>query len=24
MSADELEQYRDRGREYRMMLNCAW
>ncbi|EMF07187.1 PsiB [Serratia marcescens VGH107] len=23
MSADELEQYRDRGREYRVMLNCA-
>ncbi|CAI2153169.1 conjugation system SOS inhibitor PsiB [Serratia bockelmannii] len=23
MSADELEQYRERGREYRVMLNCA-
>ncbi|RYM64445.1 recombinase [Serratia liquefaciens] len=23
MSADELEQYSDRGREYRVMLNCA-
>ncbi|HBC5194975.1 conjugation system SOS inhibitor PsiB family protein [Serratia ureilytica] len=23
MSADELEQYRDRGREYRVMLNCT-
>ncbi len=23
MSADELEQYRDRSREYRVMLNCA-